>query len=223
MHTDIKNFPKGNLFYRFILFCARLFLILFYRHRIYGREHFQLGGAIIAANHASHLDPPIAAISSPEEIHFLARESLFKNRLFGALIRALNSHPVRGDGTDVAVFKQITTLLKEGKKVLLFPEGTRTPTGKLQEMKPGIALLISRSGAFVQPLYIHGTFQIWNRSRSFPKLFGKTASVFGSPIRYESFAHLEKRDAQEALTQAIATALENLRTWYEAGAKGLPP
>ncbi|MFI5333874.1 MAG: lysophospholipid acyltransferase family protein [Chlamydiales bacterium] len=221
-HTT-SAFPKGNLFYRLVLASARGFFKLFYRHTVYGLEHFELGGAIIAANHASFFDPPIAAISSPEEVHFLARESLFKVPLFGAIIRALNSHPVRGDAGDIAVFKLLTTLLKEGKKVILFPEGTRESSDALEEIKPGLALLISRAGAFVQPLYIHGTFYIWNRFRKFPKLWGKTASVFGSPIRYETFSHLEKRAAQEALSQAVALALNNLRKWYEAGAQGTPP
>lgn len=206
-----------------MLASARGFFRLFYRHKVYGREHFVPGGAIIAANHASFFDPPIAAISSPEEVHFLARESLFKIPIFGSIIRALNSHPVRGDAGDIAVFKLLTTLLKEGKKVILFPEGTRESKDELEEIKPGLSLLITRAGAFVQPLYIHGTFQIWNRFRKFPKLCGRTASVFGSPIRYETFSHLEKRAAQEALSQAVALALTQLRTWYEAGAHGSPP
>ncbi len=218
-----NTLPKGNLFYRTVLACARGFFKLFYRHKVYGQEHFAPGGAIIAANHASFFDPPIAAISSPQEVHFLARETLFKIPIFGSIIRALNSHPVRGDAGDIAVFKTLTSLLKEGKKVILFPEGTRESSDALEEIKPGLSLLITRANAFVQPLYIHGTFQIWNRFRKFPKFSGRTASVFGSPIRYESFAHLEKRAAQEALSQAVASALTQLRSWYEAGAQGTPP
>jgi cytidylate kinase len=218
-----KTFPKGNLLYRTILNLAKGFFKLLYRHRVYGQEHFLPGGAIIAANHASFFDPPIAAISSLEEVHFLAKESLFKIPLFGSLIRALNSHPVRGDAGDVAVFKQICALLKDGKKVILFPEGTRVEKDALEEIKPGVALLISRTGAFIQPLYIHGTYQVWNRFHKLPKLFGKTASVFGSPIFYESFAHLERREAQEAISQKLTETFTALRAWYETGAKGSPP
>ncbi|MBI2743841.1 MAG: 1-acyl-sn-glycerol-3-phosphate acyltransferase [Chlamydiales bacterium] len=217
------SFSKGNLLYRSILSLAKLFFKLTYKHQVFGLEHFTHGGAIIAANHASFFDPPIGAISSPEEVHFLARESLFKFPLFGTLIRALNSHPVRGDAGDVAVFKTICSLLNEGKKVLLFPEGTREQSDKLEEIKPGMALLISRTGAFVQPLYIHGTFDIWSRYRKYPKLSGKTASVFGSPIRYESFAHLPKREANEAFSKELERSLNALRAWYEAGAHGSPP
>jgi cytidylate kinase len=217
------KWPKGNLLYRTILFLADCFFSLFYRHKVYGKEHFIPGGAIIAANHASYFDPPIAAISSPQEVHFLAKDYLFKVPLFGSFIRALNSHPVRGDAGDVAVFKLLTTLLKEGKKVILFPEGKREDEDRLEEIKPGMALLITRTGAFVQPLYIHGTFKVWSRYRKLPKLSGTTASVWGSPIRYDAFKHLEKREAQEAFSLEVGRAINALRAWYEAGAKGTPP
>ncbi len=218
-----SEFSKGNLLYRTILAMAKGYFKLFYRHQVYGIENFAPGGAIIAANHASFYDPPIGAISSPEEVHFLARDSLFRFPLFGNLIRALNAHPVRGDTGDVAVFKLICQLLKEGKKVLLFPEGTRESSDQLEEIKPGMSLLISRTGAFIQPLYIHGTFKIWSRFQKFPRFSGRTASVFGSPIRYDAFAHLAKKEAQEAFSQQIASSLTALRQWYEAGAQGTPP
>lgn len=218
-----KKFRKGNLLYRSIILLTKMFFKLFYRHRVYGLEHFMQGGAIIAANHCSFFDPPMGAISSPEEVHFLARESLFKIPLFGGLIRALNSHPVRGDAGDVAVFKTVCELLNQGKKVLLFPEGTRASADQLGEIKPGIGLFISRTRAFIQPLYIHGTFHIWNRFHKFPRLSGRTASVFGSPIRWESFSHLSKREAHDALCQQLVYSLAALREWYESGAHGTPP
>lgn len=218
-----EKYEKGNLLYRAILTGAKLYFKIFYRHKVYGREHFCPGGAIIAGNHASFFDPPIAAISSPQEVHFLARETLFKNPLFGGLIRALNSHPVSGDPSDIGVFRLITSLLKEGKKVILFPEGQRASQDALGVIKPGIGMLLSRSGAFVLPIYIHGTFQVWNRFMRLPKLFGKTASVFGSPIRWEEFAHLEKKEAQRAFAERLTDSLTRLRNWYEEGAHGTPP
>lgn len=214
---------KGGWFYRFVLFLAKCFYKLFYHHKVYGGSHFCEGGAIIAANHVSHLDPPALAISSPEEIHFLAKEGLFKPFLFGSVIRALNAHPVTGGAGNVAVFKIIGTLLNEGKKVLLFPEGKRAEKEELGPLKSGIALLVSRSKAAVIPAYVHGTFSIWNRKRAFPKLCGKTACVFGSPIRWSEWEHLDKREAQEKFTARLAQAIQQLKQWYENGAKGTPP
>ncbi len=218
---DPRN--KGGWFYRFILFLAKSFFKLFYRHKVYGVEHFCSGGAIIASNHVSNLDPPALAISSPEEIHFLAKQELFKNALFGGLIRALNSHPVTGGPGDIAVMRLICQLLGEGKKVLLFPEGKRGEKDELDTLKPGIALLIARSKTAVIPAYIDGTYFLWNRSRSFPKLWGKTAVVFGTPIRWSDYAHLDKRQAQEQFTAQLTSSLNRLREWYKNGAQGMPP
>lgn len=209
--------------YRAVLFFTWCFFKIFYRHKVYGLENFYSKAAIVASNHSSNYDPPILAISWPEEVHFLAREGLFKNALFGSLIRKLNAHPVSGDAGDVVVFKLICTLLAEGKKVILFPEGTRGMKDELGKLKQGIAMLVSRSKTAVVPAYVYGTFSIWNREKKFPKLWGKTACVFGSPILWEQFAHLEKREAQHALTEKLAESINALRAWYEKGAQGIPP
>ena len=209
--------------YRVVLFLAWCFFKIFYRHKVYGLEHFYSKAAIIASNHVSHLDPPIVSTSWPEEVHFLARESLFKNAAFGWLIRKLNAHPVGGDAGDIVVFKLICTLLAEGKKVILFPEGTRGTKEEIGKLKPGIAMLVARSKTAVIPTYVHGTLSIWGRKRKLPKLWGRTACVFGSPILWEQFAHLDKKEAQAALTAKLAESITALRLWYEKGAKGIPP
>jgi 1-acyl-sn-glycerol-3-phosphate acyltransferase len=209
--------------YRAILFFAWCFFKIFYRHKVYGQEHFYPEAAIIAGNHSSYYDPPILAISWPEEVHFLAREGLFANPLFGGLIRKLNAHPVSGDASDIGVFKLICSLLAKGKKIILFPEGQRGDIDQLDELKPGIAMLVSRSNSAVIPAYIHGTFHIWNHFHKFPKLWGKTACVYGTPLRWAQFAHLDKRAAQKALTDQLAISINALREWYEKGAQGTPP
>jgi cytidylate kinase len=212
-----------KILYRFVLFSAWTLAKVLYRHKVYGLEHFYPRGAILASNHTSFLDPPLLSISWPEEVHFLARQSLFHNRFFGAFIRAINSHPVSGDAGDVAVFRTICDLLEEGKKVVLFPEGTRSLDGALQPMKPGIGLLLSRTKAAVIPAYLDGPYRIWSRHRKFPKLFGKTTCVFGSPITWDSFSHLGKREAHEAITQKLSESITALKTWLENGANGIPP
>jgi 1-acyl-sn-glycerol-3-phosphate acyltransferase len=223
MKPSWRNSPGISLLYRCVLFSVWLFFKVFYRHRVYGYEHFYPGAAVIAANHTSFFDPPIVSLSWPQEVHFLARDSLFKNPLFGRFIRALNSHPVSGDGGDAVVFRTVVKLLNEGKKIILFPEGTRSERDELGQIKPGIALLISRTNSAIIPAYIHGAYQIWNRHRSFPKLWGKTACVFGSPILWESYAHLEKKEAQIAIAEKFRESILALRRWYENGAIGTPP
>lgn len=217
-----RKIPMSWL-YRIVLFTAWCFFKIFYRHRVYGLEHYYKKAAIIAGNHSSFYDPPLLSTSWPDEVHFLAREGLFKNPLFGGLIRKLNAHPVSGDASDIGVFKLVCKLLAQGKKIILFPEGKRGYTDHLEELKPGIALLLARSQSAVIPAYIHGSFNIWNRFHKLPKLWGHTACVFGSPILWSEFSHLEKREAQKAITAKLADSIQRLRAWYENGAKGVPP
>jgi 1-acyl-sn-glycerol-3-phosphate acyltransferase len=204
------------MLYWIIIRLVRLFFKVVYRNRVYGAENFPQGGAIIASNHVSFYDPPLIAISAPEDVHFLARGSLFKIPVFGALIRALNAHPVSGEAGDIKILKEMCALLEQGNKLILFPEGTRSKTGELTPFKPGISLLISRTGCKVIPTYVHGTFEIWNRFRSFPKLRGKTACLFGKPIGWDQFAHLDKRAAHEAFATELARAIQELKESYVA-------
>jgi len=209
--------------YRFTLFVFWCLFKLFYRYKVYGLEHYVKRAAIIAPNHNSYMDPPITAISWPEEVHFLAKEELFKPFLFGGFIKHLNSHPVKGDVSDVSVFKTIIGLLKEGKQLILFPEGGRMD-GEISQIKPGIGMLMMRAKAAIVPTYIHGAYEAWGRDRKLPKLFGKKcACIFGTPILWESFAHLEKRQAQEEVAKTLSNSLHALKEWYDSGAKGIPP
>lgn len=213
---------KVPFFYRFIIFSYWCWFKIFYKFQVYGLEHSYDGGAIIASNHVSFYDPPILAISYPEEVHFLARDTLFKSFL-GFCISRLNTHPVKGDVTNLDVMKTICRLLKEGHKVVLFPEGTRSQENALGEIKPGIGMLIARTGTAIIPTYIHGNYEVWPRHRKLPKLGGAIACVYGSAITWESYKHLEKKEAQIAIAKQLEASIKALRKWYEDGAEGIPP
>ena len=213
---------KMSFLYRCVLCVTWCYFKLFYRYRVYGHEHYLEGGGIIAANHVSFYDPPIVSISWPDEVHFLARKTLFRG-LFGKFIRALNAHPVSDDIGSLGTIRAITQLLKKGKKVVLFPEGSRSFTGELGEIKPGIAMLISRTGAAIIPAYIHGAYRAWPRGKKFPRLGGKIACIFGSPIRWSDFADMDKREAMQAVADRLAESIGELKKWHEDGARGSPP
>ena len=209
--------------YRFVIFFAWLIGKAFYRLKVYGLEHYYPRGAIIAANHTSNFDPPIVSACWPEEVHFLARRTLFRNRLFGTLIRHLNTHPVSGEAGDIGVMKTIVSLLEQGKKVILFPEGTRSKNGELQPFKPGISMLIARSKSAIIPVYIDGAYRALPRGRKFPRLFVKVSCIFGSPITWESFSHLDKKEAQKQIAEKLHSDILGLKKWYKEGAHGIPP
>lgn len=210
------------MLYYIVIRLARFFAKVFYRHKIYGKEHMLPGAAILAANHVSYLDPPVLSLSCPEDVYFLARKTLFKG-VFGKFIYALNARPVQIGGANLEVFREIGSLLQQGKKVVLFPEGTRSLDGNLAEFKPGIFLLMSRTGCAVQPAYIYGTFTIWGKSRRNPKLFGKTACVWGSALTWARYASIPKKEAEAQFSKDLRDSILRLKAWYEAGAKGSPP
>lgn len=195
---------------------------LLYRHKVYGIEHLIPGAAIIAPNHASFWDPPLIAASAPEEMTFLARASLFTPFMSFFLSR-LHVLPAKG-AESLESLKLINSLLKEEKKVVIFPEGKRTDDGHLGSFKTGIAMLALRANCPIIPVYIYGTYSIWERSRRFPRFFGRTACVFGSPISPAPYLSLPKKEAQESLAQTVRRSIEALETWYATGdLKSSPP
>ncbi len=211
------------MFYNFIKNLVLVFMRLVYGHKIYGVENYpKEGGGIIAANHASFFDPPIVAISSPGQIHFLARGTLFDWGPFGWLIRKLNSHPVTKGRENLAAIKLTLELIEKGNKVLIFPEGTRSPDGQLQSGQSGLGMLVLRTKCQVIPVYVHGSYDIWGKKRKFPKLSGKTACVFGKPLHFTEVGE-NKKEAQAKVVAEIMEAIINLRKWYLSGWEGLPP
>ncbi|MCE5285499.1 MAG: 1-acyl-sn-glycerol-3-phosphate acyltransferase, partial [Pelosinus sp.] len=104
------------------------------------------GGVIIASNHVSNWDPPMLGTAMQRPLCALAKEELFKVPVFSFIIRKLNAFPIRRGAADRAAISAALKLLKEGKAVLLFPEGTRSKDGKLGEGKHGVAMLAVKAG-----------------------------------------------------------------------------
>lgn len=187
-----------------------------YRHHVYGLNHVPRGKSIIAGTHTSYYDPILIGISLPEEIHYLAKSELFELPLFGRLIKRLNAHPVSGTTQDLASFRLIGELIKKDKKVVIFPEGLRTPDGQIAQIKAGIGMLAHRNHCSILPIYIHGAFDAWPVSRRYPKMFGHTAVVIGSPI-------LSTDADKKEIAAKVELHLHRLREWYLSGAEGEPP
>lgn len=126
------------------------------------------GPMILASNHASYLDPPVIGCMIPRMVNFLARDSLFRWPLLGALIRRFNAVPVdRQSGA--AGLRAILDRLHAGGGILLFPEGTRSQDGQLLPAKPGLGMAVLKSSAPVVPVRVIGAFEALGRNRWFPK------------------------------------------------------
>jgi len=167
------------------------------------------GPVILAANHASFLDPPLIGASLPREIHYLARETLFRSPAIAAFIKACNAVPVDREGVSPAGLKAILERLNAGAGIVLFPEGTRTADGRLQTARPGVGLVVIRSVAPVVPVRLFGTFEAMGRQRAFPRPYAITLK-YGLPIGFEAQrAEAQTCDRQrlKAIYQEVATAI----------------
>lgn len=134
-----------------------LFTLLFVR-RIQGRDFIpREGGFIVACNHISFWDPPLVGDAIPREVHFLAKEELFRNWVFAWLIRSLNAIPIRRGLVDPKGVKSALEAIFSGKGLVMFPEGGRVRDGALKPALPGVGLLSVKAGAPVVPAYIRGS------------------------------------------------------------------
>lgn len=143
----------------------RIVYEIFFRGEIAGLENLPArGGYIVASNHVSLLDPPIVGLYLPQQVAFFARKTLWKPGFASWWLDNVGTIPVdRDGGTDVAAIKRVLQTLRQGKVVILFPEGTRSKDGRLQPPKPGIGLLACRTGVPVVPARVFGSFDAFGR------------------------------------------------------------
>ena len=184
-------------------FLCQVFTLLFFRYRVRGRDNVPAQGAfILAANHQSFLDPVFCGIGAKRALTYMARDSLFRSRFFGGLIRSVSAIPLSRDKADIRAMKLVIARLKEGRGVCLFPEGTRSRDGRITAFKPGFGLLCRRSKAPVVPALVEGAFECWPRHR---KLFspGPITVWFGKPISPEQVQSMSNEQLADHLTQAL--------------------
>src|SRR5688572_12552556 len=162
----------------------RLLYRFYFRWRVFNAERVPLTGPVIlASNHASFLDPPLVGATLDRDISYLARESLFRFPLVGALLRSWNSVPVDRDGGGAAGLRAILDRLLAGGGIILFPEGTRTSDGKLLPARSGLGLVVIKSTAPVVPVRVFGTFEAYGRHLRIPRPY-RVMVKFGEPMDF---------------------------------------
>lgn len=174
---------EPNTLYRCVQWLATSYFELFHQVEVHGLENVPpTGGFLLASNHASHYDPPLAGCGLPRPIHYFARKSLLDSKAGAWLLPRLNTIPVDRDGPgDIAALRRVLGVLAQGHGVIVFPEGTRSSDGNLQEPKPGVGFLACRAAAPVLPVRVFGTFEAFGRQRKIPK-FGVPLEVVYGPL-----------------------------------------
>jgi 1-acyl-sn-glycerol-3-phosphate acyltransferase len=205
-------------------FCAFLcwsWLKLSFRLRRIHRDRVPRTGAILViSNHQSFLDPMVNGVTVwDRQFTALARDSLFVGP-FGWVLRSVSARPIKREGGDLEAMKAALAELEAGRVVIIYPEGTRSPDGSLQEFKRGVLLLVKRAKPTILPMGVEGTFDAWPRGRTLPRARGKVVCVCGQPMSGEELAKLDGEQALAAMRDAVAKAHDEARALRAAWVGG---
>jgi 1-acyl-sn-glycerol-3-phosphate acyltransferase len=181
-------------FYKFAVRLVRPLLWLLWRPLAEGIENVPEHGGVLVCNHLRLFDPVLLAICLPDRtLHFLAKEELFRIPILSFVIRKLNAIPVRRNSVDVAAVRKCMRVVSDGGILVIFPEGTRSKTGKLLPFEEGASFIASRCGTVVYPAHI----QV-GRTR------GRRRVAFAPPLNLaEIEPHADKETRLKAMTAAI--------------------
>ena len=205
-----KTLRQMNSFYWVFYTLFKSISKAFFSWKVVNREKLiEDGPVLIVSNHQSFLDPPMLGISYEDGIYFFARKTLFRGIFKWALPLCL-AIPIDQENPDAASLKHVIRLLKSGKRVLVFPEGSRTPDGEIHDGMGGIGLILSKTKVPVQPLRISGAYEAFPIGARFPKLHPVTVTV-GDPIPFTpAELNAKGKEAYQHLTDRIMDAIRAL-------------
>ena len=195
------------------------------------------GPVILAANHISNLDPVVVGgwitpALRRRRIHWLGKRELFAWPVIGWIAALGGAHPVDRASADVEAFRLATRILEAGCVLMIFPEGTRSPTGDLQEAKDGLATLALRTGALIVPIGINNSDLVWAKGRKLPSPFPRRTITLrvGEPFNASGLVPpgTERRAAKTVATTAIMGRIAELleprhRGAYASAIRGEAP
>lgn len=164
--------------------CFQKFLLrvvgFFYPTKVYGIENIPSGGAVLVCNHYRFIDPVnLARIFINESPSFVAKKELFEKKLFSKILKSFGGIPVDREKPDFSTLITILKVLKNDRKLIIFPEGTRNKTGtnKLQPLKDGAAIFSIKSKKPILPI------MMLNK----PRIFRKTKVFIGKPFDFSCY------------------------------------
>lgn len=194
---------------------SRIFAWAFCSFRVRNRERLGSldGGFIVASNHVSFLDPPLIGSAFRFPIYYFARRSLFDHPAARYVLTRVNALPVNQERPEISVLKRIISLLKEGERVLIFPEGERTWDGQLKrEGQPGVGMIVSKAGVPVLPMRLFGPEKVLPRGAKRPRRHPATL-VVGEPVRFDDLLAdpaLGQKERYQRISERIMDAIAAL-------------
>lgn len=208
MKEQFSQKTDRNLFYRFSTLIIRLVFRINGGLDVKGIDNIPLkGGAIIASNHISYLDPPLISAVLPRRVTFIARKGLFEIPLLGWFIKHY-AFPIDREKTHPSTIKEALRRLNNGELIAIFPEGRRSDTGELLEARQGIGMIAMRSSVPVIPALIIGSNNVLPVGAKWIKR-AKISIIFDRPIYCSSTieggvgSHLLYEETSKRIMSAI--------------------
>lgn len=178
------------------------------RVRVKSTERIPSGVCLFAANHTSSADPPAIVGAIPRRVAILLKESLMKWPIVGAAFRSAHFIPVNRVARDSAIasVEKATQAMKAGQSFLIYPEGTRSPDGRLQEFKKGAVVMAIKAGVPIVPMVCSGAHRIMEK-RSVVIRPGEIVVEFLEPIDTSKYTFEERDELNKVVHDAMAAAL----------------
>ena len=194
------------MFYKVFKALCRFWFGFVLKTQIFGAENVpKVGAFILAANHVSNWDPPFLGTFIDRTICYMGKEELFKNPILACICRNLHVFPVKRGSADKTAIKTAIKLLKDGKCLGIFPEGTRSKSGKLGKAESGVSLIAAMTKAPIIPAAIVNTEKIFSRQTFLPTL----TVVYGSPMNFTGST--KDKVALDAFAQEIMNEIAKLK------------
>jgi len=179
--------------YNIVRNTLKLVLKLLFKIEVKGKENIPKEiGLIVCSNHYHWLDPIAVACFFNRQVCFMAKKELFRNRIFGYLLRKIYAFPVNRETADISAIKNAIKIVKSNRVLGMFPEGTRVKTGESINAEPGIAMIGVKGKAQIVPIGISGSYKF--RSKLLINI-GQTISLeqhYGKKISIDEFEEISE-------------------------------
>jgi len=178
------------------------------RMRVEGLENIPPGACLFAANHTSSADAPAVVGAIPRQVAILLKESLFRWPIIGQAFRLAKFVPVRRTDRDSAMssIERGAQGLRAGTSFLIYPEGTRSPDGRLQTFKKGAVVLAIKAGVPIVPVACAGAQKVMAK-RSMVIRPGEIVVRFCAPIETTGYTVAQRDELNAVLRAALAAGL----------------
>lgn len=211
----IKRSKSYLIFYKFIQIFINPFLRLLYRVEIINKKNSYVmpkGGLILCCNHASSLDPIMMCAYFPRPIYFISKIELFRNKFVKFVLEFFNSFPVNREGVGRNAVGTAVEILKTGNVFGIYPEGTRSPSGEMGEVRRGVGLIAYLGNVPILPMAIYNSKKVPRENNNKKYLFLKIKIIFGDLINTEEI--FSKHPKKEAIAIISELAMDNIKMLY---------